>query len=196
MLGQLGPQRGLDHAARQLRQQPARAGDLLGLKALQRVLQRVRRQQPGQPVDRSIRRTLRCVGALRRISLGSRCLDGHRCPSRPQGPNRSPRPHTLIGQTPRRVPRDRLAPRRIPSTPGATSGIQRALPEEPTSSREGSRASTNARSLTPYPTARPSAMPTLSVASSPACAERACRSTSECPLTRAFGATYLTDSPP
>src|SRR6185295_5511247 len=36
------------------------------------------------------------VGALRRISL--RIRDGgdrHRCPSRPQGPNRSPRPHTL-----------------------------------------------------------------------------------------------------
>jgi len=56
-LGKLGAQRGLDHPAGQLRQQAARAGDLLGLKALQRVLQRPGRQQPGEPVDRRPRRT-------------------------------------------------------------------------------------------------------------------------------------------
>ena len=59
MLGQLRPQRGLDHPARQLREQPARAGDLLGLKALQRVLQRLGRQQTSEPVHHRIRRTLR-----------------------------------------------------------------------------------------------------------------------------------------
>src|SRR3954462_986518 len=96
MLGQLGAQRGLDHAARELGQQPARAGDVVGLKAVQRVLERLRRQQTGEPVDHGIRRTLRSVDALRRISLRIRDgLNGHRCPSRPQGPNRSPRPHTL-----------------------------------------------------------------------------------------------------
>jgi very-short-patch-repair endonuclease len=96
MLGQLDPQRGLDHPTGQLAQQPARPGDLIGLKALQRVVKRLGRQQLGQPVDRRPRRTLRRLGALRTISLRIRDgADGHRCPSRPQGPNRSPRPHTL-----------------------------------------------------------------------------------------------------
>src|SRR3954452_11418427 len=68
MLGQLRPQRRLDHAPGELGQQPAGPGDLIGLKALQRVLQRLGRQHPGEPVDNGIRRTLSAPGALRRIS--------------------------------------------------------------------------------------------------------------------------------
>jgi hypothetical protein len=49
-LGQLGPQRPLDDPARQLRQQTARAGDLLGLKPLQRLLELLARQQTGQAI--------------------------------------------------------------------------------------------------------------------------------------------------
>src|SRR3954447_16426438 len=96
MLGPLRTQRRLHHAAGELAQQPTRPGDVIGLKALQGVLERLGRQQLGEPVDRRLRRTLRLLGALRRISLRIRDgLDGHWCPSRPQGPNRSPRPHTL-----------------------------------------------------------------------------------------------------
>jgi hypothetical protein len=51
MAGQLGPQRGLDHPARELRQQPARARDLLRLEPLERVLERLGGQQLGEPVD-------------------------------------------------------------------------------------------------------------------------------------------------
>src|SRR4051812_49257632 len=46
--GQLGTERGLDHPARELGQQPARPGDLLRLEALQRVLERVLGQQGPQ----------------------------------------------------------------------------------------------------------------------------------------------------
>src|SRR3954447_10845071 len=102
MLGQLRPQGSLDHAAGELAQQAARTSDLVGLKALQRVLERVGRKQLGEPVDRRIRRTLRSIRALSTISRRIRDgVDGHRCPSRPQGPNRSPRPHTLHRTDPR-----------------------------------------------------------------------------------------------
>jgi hypothetical protein len=50
MLRQLGPQGGLDHPARELGQQPARAGDLLRLETLERVLERSRGQQLGQTI--------------------------------------------------------------------------------------------------------------------------------------------------
>ena len=50
MARQLGPQRGLDHPARELRQKPARARDLLRLQALERILQRPGGQQLGQTI--------------------------------------------------------------------------------------------------------------------------------------------------
>src|SRR5207249_3287440 len=85
--------------------------DLLWLKALQRVLERLGRKRAGELVNDGIRRTLRPVGtpgvALPILDL----LNGHGVPSRPQGPNRSPRPHTLH----RRDPSDRAtgpAPRK------------------------------------------------------------------------------------
>jgi hypothetical protein len=62
MLGQLGAERRLDHSARELRQQAARPRDVIGIEALQRVLERVRRQELGEPVDRRLRRPLRSVG--------------------------------------------------------------------------------------------------------------------------------------
>jgi hypothetical protein len=69
MLGQLRPERGLNHPSRELGQQAARPRDVVGLKALHRVLERIRGQQTSEPIDRDIRRTLRPRGALRRISL-------------------------------------------------------------------------------------------------------------------------------
>src|SRR4051794_17662368 len=45
MTGQLGPQRRLDHPARELADQPARAGDPLQLDALERLVERVTRKQ-------------------------------------------------------------------------------------------------------------------------------------------------------
>ena len=57
------------HPARELTQQAARPGDLVGLQALQRILQRLRRQQAGEPVDRRLRRPLSPIGALRSLFL-------------------------------------------------------------------------------------------------------------------------------
>ncbi len=66
MVAQLTRQRRVDHTASQLRQQAALAGDLLGRKALQGVLQRVRRQQASQTVLQLLGRlgaTLSFLGA-------------------------------------------------------------------------------------------------------------------------------------
>ena len=83
VLGQLGAQRGLDHPARQLREQAARAGNLLGLKAVQCVLQLLGGQQSGQPVSELLGRPGRTVaGALG--GLGLRVLCSHRGPFRPR----------------------------------------------------------------------------------------------------------------
>ena len=69
--GQLGLQRRLDHAAGQLRQQPARPGDLLALKALQGVLQGLLGQQAGQTVDDRLSDPLiRLLGASAPAPLG------------------------------------------------------------------------------------------------------------------------------
>ena len=62
VLGQLRPQRGLDHPPGQLGQQAARPGDLLRLEALQRVLQRVLGQQAREPIPSLLNRTLVCRG--------------------------------------------------------------------------------------------------------------------------------------
>ena len=94
MLGQLRAQRGLDHPSRQQGQQAPRARDLLRRQALQRVLKR----RFGQQTREAINRLLRTLSPRSLVSLSFPIrdgLDGHRCPSRPQGPNRSPRPHTL-----------------------------------------------------------------------------------------------------
>ena len=74
----------------------------------------------------------------------------------PAMPPTAPTPRdTTDTQEARRPAQPRPAPaRRIRSTSGATSGIQRALPTTP-SRREGSRASTNARSLPAPPASSP-----------------------------------------
>ena len=98
VLGQLGAQRGLDHTAGELRDQPARTGDLIGLKALQRVLQSVGGQQPLQPLARVIDGTLGPHRA-RRVTLTRDFLLGrHGCLSRPRRADRSPDPTHFIGQ--------------------------------------------------------------------------------------------------
>jgi hypothetical protein len=101
VLAQLGAQRGLDHAPGELRDQAARPGDLVGLKALQRVLQGAGGQKPGQTLARLLNRTLGPHRA-RRVTLTRDFLLGHHgCPSRPQRADRSPRPHTLHRTDPR-----------------------------------------------------------------------------------------------
>ena len=94
MLAELGPQRGLDHTARQLREQPARAGDLLRRQALQRVLQRVRRQQRRKPIQGSPTSTLIKRSARRVTHIRLEFLLGHEAPSRPERAASVTRPHT------------------------------------------------------------------------------------------------------
>ena len=94
VLRQLGAQRRLDHATRELREQPAGPGDLLGLESRQGVLKRVGRQQRGQPVEHLLTGTLRPPRPRRLKLSGLDLLLGHGWLSRPQGPRRSPRPHT------------------------------------------------------------------------------------------------------
>jgi hypothetical protein len=65
MLGQLGAQRRLEHPASEPRDQPTRAGDLLRRQTGQRVLQRLRRQQPREPVDDLLTGTLGHRGTRR-----------------------------------------------------------------------------------------------------------------------------------
>ena len=103
----------------------------------------------------------------------------HRLP--PPQPNRPPpRPPPRRQHTPAQRARQRPTPKigldlghhhTYHHHLGATSGIRRAHPTQPPSWREGSHASTNARSVTNYtPTAAP-AMPTLDVTPSPSHAE-------------------------
>jgi hypothetical protein len=51
MAAQLRPERGLDHAPGELGDQPARTADLVGLDALERLLQRVTRKQLVQALE-------------------------------------------------------------------------------------------------------------------------------------------------
>ena len=59
VLGQLGSERRLDHATGKLRKQAAGTGDLLGLKALHRLLELLAGQQAAQAIDDVGGRTLR-----------------------------------------------------------------------------------------------------------------------------------------
>src|SRR3954447_11308026 len=94
--GQLGTERGLDHPARELGQEPARPGDLLRLEALQRVLERVLGQQARKPIPSPLNRTLVRRRARRISPSGFHFLVGRGGLYRPSaGPRRSPRPHTL-----------------------------------------------------------------------------------------------------
>src|SRR4029450_4720100 len=71
VLGQLGAQRGLDHATGELAKHPARTGDLIGVKALQRLLELVAGQQTGQTLRRARGRALRRVGGGEISLLGA-----------------------------------------------------------------------------------------------------------------------------
>jgi hypothetical protein len=94
VLAQLGTQRGLDHPTGELRQQPARPGDLVRPKPAQRVLQRVVGQQTREPIPSLLNGTLVGGGTRRLIPLILNfCVDIGGL-SRPKGPRRSPRPHT------------------------------------------------------------------------------------------------------
>jgi hypothetical protein len=90
LLGQLRPQRRLDHAARQLREQTPGTGDLLRPQSLQGVLQRVTRQQPRQPIAHVLNGTIRPPRPRRVTLTEPDLLLGHRWLSRPNGPRRSP----------------------------------------------------------------------------------------------------------
>src|SRR5215210_7866959 len=92
--GQLGTQRRLEHPAGELAHQAARPGDLLGPKPLQRVVKGVVGQQPREAIANLLNRTLVSGGPRRPIPTELDLLHGHGWLSRPQGPRRSPRPHT------------------------------------------------------------------------------------------------------
>ena len=105
MAGQLGPQSGLDHPAGQLRQQPARARDLLRLEALERLLERPGGQQLGQTIGLPLGEHLTnrllplagqgCPLPARRPDRSPRRPPGYAAPDRDVRPQyRSPRPHT------------------------------------------------------------------------------------------------------
>jgi hypothetical protein len=95
MLAQLGAQRGLHHPARELRDQPARTGDLLRRQPRQRLIERVGGQQPRKPIQGSLTGTLNQRAARRATHIRLDFLLGHEAPSSaPPGPRRSPRPHT------------------------------------------------------------------------------------------------------
>src|SRR4051812_1292028 len=94
MRGQLSAQRRLEHPPGELRDQPARPRDLLRPQSRQRVLQRVRRQQPREPISHLLRGTLVNGGPRRLTHSGFHLLGGHGMPFRPQRADRSPRPHT------------------------------------------------------------------------------------------------------
>src|SRR4051794_41308274 len=98
MTGQLGPQRRLDHPARELADQPARAGDPLQLDALERLVERVTRKQLvealthrlGQIARRPQRLTLAHAPVLHRRTALDRV--GHQVSSlAPHGAGRSTR---------------------------------------------------------------------------------------------------------
>src|SRR3954454_7831773 len=98
MTGQLGPQRRLDHPARELADQPARAGDPLQLDALERLVERVTRKQLVEAVTHrlgQIARRPQRLGPLHAPGLYRRtALDrvGHQVSSlAPHGAGRSTR---------------------------------------------------------------------------------------------------------
>jgi hypothetical protein len=68
VLGELGAQRRLDHAAGELREQAARASDLLRLETFQRLLELLAQQQAGQAIRHLPGRTL-SDGGRRGLSL-------------------------------------------------------------------------------------------------------------------------------
>jgi hypothetical protein len=78
VLGQLGAQRGLDHATGELAKHPARTGDLIGVKALQRLLELVAGQQTGQTPRHLPGRTLHRIGGeeISLFGLGLSLLRG------------------------------------------------------------------------------------------------------------------------
>ena len=84
------------HPSGQLPQQAARARDLLraqGPSTRPPARPPEAARPAGRPQHPSNSALRWC--SEKNLSQNQRCLDGHRCPSRPQGPNRSPRPHTL-----------------------------------------------------------------------------------------------------
>lgn len=103
VLVQLRSQRRLDHPARELRNQAAGAGDLLGLKALQRLLELLGRQQAGEPVNDLPGRPVRRAG--RRTSRPSRtswsAWSWGRFPAPPAAVRSPPRPTGFDGFTDR-----------------------------------------------------------------------------------------------
>ena len=78
MLGQLGAERRLDHPPGQLRDEATGPRDLVGLKALQGVLERLSGQQTSEPVDDLLGwASGRRIGAST-AAAGLRLLRGHR----------------------------------------------------------------------------------------------------------------------
>jgi hypothetical protein len=110
MAGQLGLQGGLDHAARELRQQPARPDDLLRAQAREDLVKDVGRQQLLKALNDPRRRLgqLALARALAHALIFERgtCTDGHGCPSRPQTAESVTRTtHTSSDRTPARARR-------------------------------------------------------------------------------------------
>src|SRR4051812_12517535 len=94
-----GLARGLDLDRPQIGADRFAPGAVAHVRALRHPARRMPARRAGRPPPAS-ESALR-GGSLRRISLRTEMVDGYRCPSRPQGPNRSPRPHTLHRTDPR-----------------------------------------------------------------------------------------------
>jgi len=72
MLGQLALERRVDHPTRELREQPALAGDLVRVKTLQRVLQCLLGKQLPQAITRRLRKLPRIDRGTRRTATTTR----------------------------------------------------------------------------------------------------------------------------
>ena len=126
MLLELGAERGSITRPRELRQQPARTGDLLRRQARQRVLKRLTRQQLLEAINcvRAAARPPACAGRRRRCSGTHSSRNGASIVSvmgvlLPSRAGRSPRPHISSDRT------SHAGTRARPSPPSGGRGDER-----------------------------------------------------------------------
>src|SRR5215210_7089407 len=178
VLGQLRPQSGLDHAARQLAQQPARTSDLVGLKAPQRILERLFGQQAREPIARPLNSTLVSDGARGLIPPDSGFLRRHGWPfPAPRAVSVTPTTHTSSDRPAGPAPGPRA--RRGRSETARTSPTRAGSPQAPTPDQGRERAPTATRHRTrarrPRRSSRQAARPSRRRS------RRACASSCACP---------------
>jgi len=126
-VGQLALKRGLDHTARELREQPSGPGGPVELEAFQRVLQLVRRQQASETINDLLGRPSSLRLGVRVEILGLRAHQGPFPAARlaenrssPYGLRSDPQPATTADWLPRPHTEHRTDPR------GRRSDVPRA----------------------------------------------------------------------